>query len=161
MMRDNYLATIWNQERERGSKSNFHTNLWFCGRNLPTTSTILLSAMFESFLYPKWRYGPAAAPLRSTHTTHKNLFLVLIPFFHDPQARPEMVLGSALEAAQSRAELGDDSSSSYIYTYIHTYIGGISFIPQASKLEVVASKASGTKRDWTLHGLKIIILAVK
>ena len=81
--------------------------------------------------------------------------MVQIPFFHDPQARPEMVLGSALEAAQSRVELGDDSSSSY------TYIGGISFIPQASKLEVVASKASGTKRDWTLHGLKIIIPAVK
>ena len=122
MVRDNYLATIWNQERVCGSKSNFHTNLWFCGRNLPTTSPILLSAMFESFLYPKWRYGPAAAaPLRSTHTTHKNLFLVLIPFFHDPQARPEMVLGSALEAAQSRAELGDDSSSSYIYLYTYLY----------------------------------------
>ena len=158
MLRDNYLATIWNQQRERGSKSNFHTNLWFCGRNLPTTSTILLSAMFESFLYPKWRYGPAAAPLRSTHTTHKNLFLVLIPFFHDPQARPEMVLGSALEAAQSRAELGDDSSSSYIYTYLYWWH---QLHPPASKLEVVASKASGTKRDWTLHGLKIIIPAVK
>lgn len=133
MVRDNYLATIWNQERELGSKSNFHTNLWFCGRNLPTTSTILLSAMFESFLYPKWRYGPAAAaPLRSTHTTHKNLFLVLIPFFHDPQARPEMVLGSALEAAQSRAELGDDSSSSYILIYILILVASASSPKQAS-----------------------------
>ena len=132
MVRDNYLATIWNQERERGSESNFHT-LWFCGRNLPTTSTILLSAMFESFLYPKWRYGPAAAaPLRSTHTTHKNLFLVLIPFFHDPQARPEMVLGSALEAAQSRAELGDDSSSSYILIYILILVASASSPKQAS-----------------------------
>ena len=107
-------------------------------RNLPTTSTILLSAMFESFLYPKWRYGPAAAaPLRSTHTTHKNLFLVLIPFFHDPQARPEMVLGSALEAAQSRAELGDDSSSSYIYILIYILI-------------LVASASSPKQASWKL-----------
>ena len=161
MVRDNYLATIWNQEHERGSKSNFHTNSWFCGRNLPTTSTILLSAMSESFLNLKWRYGPAVAPLRATHTTHKNLFLVQIPFFHDPQARPEMVLGSALEAAQSIEQSWGMTHHHHIYTYIHTYIGGISFIPQASKLEVVASKASGTKRDWTLHGLKIIIPAVK
>ena len=59
--------------------------------------------------------------LTGLHTTHKNLFLVQIPFFHDPQARPEMVLGSALEAAQSRVELGDDSSSSYIYLYTYLY----------------------------------------
>ena len=107
-----------------------------------------------SFLYLKWRYG-----LRSTQYIKISFWYRFRSSMTPRQGQKwcQEVLWRQLRVEQSQGM----THHHHIYTYIHTYIGGISFIPQASKLEVVASKASGTKRDWTLHGLKIIIPAVK